>query len=101
MVPDPHLMRHPKPRTGGRDTRRLSRTFQAQSVVNRHRLNRQTRPYRQMQKGGGIPTARHRNSNRLARRKRRPDPLNQPVRAYWHPRPCIDTVAWVAAMLAG
>jgi hypothetical protein len=54
-----------------------------------------------MQKGGGIPTARKRHANRLARWQPVPDQPDQPLRVYWHPNPCIATVACVAARLPG
>lgn len=52
-----------------------------------------------MQKGGGIPTARQRNSDRLAFGQRLTDQPDQPL--YWHLSPCIATPACVAAMLVG
>jgi len=78
----------------------LVRTFRPQPMVHRHRLDPQTCPEAQMQKGGGISTARKRNSNRLTRWQPVPDQPDEPPR-YWHPNPCIATVAWVAAMLPG
>lgn len=100
MRPDTDLMPDPERLTEGRDSRRFSRAVRAQPVIHRHRLDPEARPQTQMQKGGGIPTARKRHSDCLVRWQPVPDQRDQPI-LYWHPNPCIATVAWVVAMLVG
>lgn len=101
MLPGPHHMRNTQGRAGSTNCKSLLDTLGAQTVIYRHRLNPQPGGQAQMQKGGGIPTARKRHSDRLARRQAVADQTDQPILFYWHAKPCIATVACVAAMLPG
>lgn len=85
MRPDPDLMPHSKSATDLAHGGRLGCTFGPQPVIHRHRLDPAARPQTQMQKGGGIPTARKRHANGPVRWKRRPDQPDQPPPwVYWH-----------------
>jgi hypothetical protein len=80
MLPDPHLVRHAQVRQDAATASRLGRAFRPQPVIHRHRLDPQPGRQAQMQKGGGIPTARKRHADGLVRWKRRPDQPDQPLR---------------------
>lgn len=101
MLPDAHFMAHPQCRAIRRHPGGLIRAFRAQAVINGHCLNSKARSARQMQKGDGIPTARHRHSDGFPRWQTRPDQAQKPPFGYWHPSPCIVAKACVAAGLAG
>ena len=100
MLPHGDHMRNAQGGAILRNLCRLLGTFGPQVVVHRHRLDRQPSRPAQMQKGGGIPTARKRHSDHLSRWQPGPDQPDQPV-GYGHANPCIATAACVCAMLPG
>ncbi len=79
VLPRLHRVGHAQSAAGRRDRCCLVGAAGPQPMVHRHGLHPQARRPRQMQKGSGIPTARHRDPDRFASRQRGADQPDQPV----------------------